>query len=144
MTVLEIAVMYPLVIYWLDGGQGVEMVAWATVIASVVTLPAGVGLVSRALCLSRFELFKVMWRPLLATVAMVFVVILVKHVLPASDSLLSALWLMLVSVSSGAVSYVLAIFCAWYFAGKPQGLETRLLNHPKVREFVRSSWLNSR
>jgi O-antigen/teichoic acid export membrane protein len=71
METIEVAIMYPLMIYWLSHGHGVEMAAWAKAIASVLTLPAGVSVVNRALGLRRFELFTVMWRPALATCFMI-------------------------------------------------------------------------
>lgn len=144
MTTLELAIMYPFLIYWLTNGHGIEMAAWARVLGSVLTLPAGVRLVSRALGLGRFELMKVMWRPLLSTVAMSLVVVSVLGALPESDSALVAFGVLLVSTVAGALAYLLAMLGAWLMAGRPHGVELRFLRHPKVRTHLPSSWLRDR
>ncbi|WP_068636897.1 lipopolysaccharide biosynthesis protein [Thauera butanivorans] len=144
MTVLELAIMYPLMIYWLMNGHGIEMAAWARVLGSALTLPAGVGLVTRALGLGRFELMKVMWRPLLSTAAMSFAVLSVQHALPESGSALAAFGVMVVSALVGAFVYVFVTLVAWLIVGRPQGIEQRFLNHPKLKRHVPSNWLSER
>jgi O-antigen/teichoic acid export membrane protein len=142
METIEVAIMYPLMIYWLSHGHGVEMAAWAKAIASVLTLPAGVSVVNRALGLRRFELFTVMWRPALATCFMILAVLGVKEFVPGDGTWMTALLCSALSVAVGAASYVASLFVLWIVAGRPPGIEGRVLTDPRVRKALK--WMRSR
>lgn len=136
MEAVEIAIMYPLMIYWLSNGHGVEMAAWARVIASVLTLPAGVGVVNRALGLARFELFAVMWRPALATGLMAAAVLGIRVLVPGDGSWIGTLLVFALYVAVGVATYVISIFAVWHAYGRPPGIEGRILADPRAKKIL--------
>lgn len=135
MVMLELAIMYPLMIYWLFKGGHVEMVAWAKVIASVITLPAGMGLVSRALGLGRYELWSVMWRPLLSVTAMAAVTLLLQRLVPLEGGAGLALLELTVFGLSALLTYIISMFSLWSICGRPSGIEERLARSSPLKRF---------
>lgn len=144
MAMLEIAIMYPLMIYWLANGEGVEMAAWAKAIASLLTLPAGVGLVNRALGLRRMELFTVMWRPALSAALMALAVLSFKSLIAADQSWTATLISFLMSGCIGFATYVVAIYYLWVLSGRPPGVEARVLHHPSAKQFISRLWVKKK
>jgi O-antigen/teichoic acid export membrane protein len=137
MVLTEIMIMYPLIFYWLGNGSDVEMVAWAKVIASILTLPAGVGLVTRALNLGSLELLAVMWRPAVAVVMMTFATLLLQHFVTFGSDGLAALF-ELAAVGTVAIStYVISLFFTWVLCGRPGGFEESVVQSAFVKKVFR-------
>lgn len=136
MVILEIMIIYPLAIYWLAEGRDVEMVAWARVIASVLTLPAGVGLVMRALSLGRFELFAVMWRPGVAVGLMAAVIYVLQHSVSFDGGSLAALVELTIFGLAATITYVFSLLILWVLCGRPHGVEERVMQSAFVKKFL--------
>lgn len=139
MVLLELAVMYPLMIYWLSEGHGVEMVAWAKVIASVLTLPVGVGLVSNVLGLGRFELLAVMWRPAVSAGLMVVVTLWLQRYHFLDSEILIAAFDLFVFGFASVCTYGLSMFLTWVVCGRPDGIENKILTSQLVKRLTSRS-----
>lgn len=140
MVTVELAIMYPLMIYWLVNGYDVQMVAWAKVVASILTLPAGVGLVTSALGLGRFELFTVMWRPALAASIMIAVTLLLQRAVSFGGGSLAAFAELVVFGTIATLVYLASIIGAWILSGRPSGVEKLLLQSEWLQRLLPVTW----
>ncbi len=136
MVTLELAVMYPLLIYWLSTGHGIEMAAWAKVVAALVTLPVGVRLVSRVLVMSLGDFLASVWRPVLATAVMAVAVVAGTTMLPAAHGAWEALAVLLGLGAWGGGVYLGVLLLAWIAAGRPDGVEARVLESALGRRLI--------
>jgi len=83
-----------------------------------------------------------MWRPALATCFMILAVLGVKEFVPGDGTWMTALLCSALSVAVGAASYVASLFVLWIVAGRPPGIEGRVLTDPRVRKALK--WMRSR
>lgn len=127
MVLFELVVVYPLMIYWLNEGHGVEMVAWAKLVSTIVVLPFGMTLVSKVLMMGRFEMVGAFWRPFLATAAMAGTVVGLQTFDAPTAGILSLLRNLVLPAFGGLLIYVILLLALWIAVGRPDGLERRVL-----------------
>ncbi len=117
---IELAIVVPLVIisaqYW-----GLMGIVRAMALSALLMVPVGVFFLTSALPINAVQLLGVLWRPVLASIAMSFAVYLVHLHGPAIDVIR-----LLLEVLSGALVYVLSLGILWRLAGCPSGVERKL------------------
>ena len=112
------------------------MVAWAKVIASVITLPVGVGLVSNVLGLGRFELFAVMWRPAVSAALMAVVTLCLQRYHFLDGEIFIAAFDLVVFGFASVCTYCFSMFFTWVVCGRPDGIEKKIMTSQLVRRLV--------
>lgn len=118
---------------WLSIEHGVTGAAWGVLGVSVLVLPANLYLVSHRLDLSFRDLASILWRPVVAVVAMFFVVEYALSLLRGGAGILGDLVLLLFGVGLGAVVFIVAVLGLWLLSARPDGAEQYLLENIKYR-----------
>lgn len=127
MNLLQIAIVLPLMAWWLAQGASVEFAVWSLVVASVTTLPVGLWLVTRAIDLSATRFLAVQCRPAVAAAGMAGAIWFVVDGLSSSDGALTAFRHLVIGTITGGLTYVVLLVALWYTGGRPAGAETRIL-----------------
>ena len=117
-------------------GHGVAGAVWALVMASLVTLPVGLFLVSRAIDLSPRRFLAIQLRPVISSVVMAAVMWSVSVSMPPIGGPLDAAAALAAAGVLGGTVYLLTLFALWRMAGSPAGPETRLLELSRLDRFV--------
>ena len=144
MVVCEVASFLPLIYYFISTGGGIEMAAWALVIASVLIAPIGLFLVSKVLDFRRYQFLGAIWRPVLATLLMGAVLVFVESSMPEIDGVVTALWTLLISSGIGAFFYVSCLLTLWIASGKPAGVEQTILSTGQISRVMQKIGLDFR
>ena len=102
--------------------------AWAYLLAGIVAVPIGLANLCYCLQLPVSRLIGVLWRPVVATGAMVAAVSALAAVLPAPVRLPEAALVLALEVPTGAMVYTAALAALWLAMGRPDGAESWLLD----------------
>lgn len=136
MNLVQAVLILSLMAAALMAGYEVATAAWSLVIASLVTLPLGLFLVSRAIGLSGVDFLAVQIRPALASAAMAAVIWSLHGQWEAVTGTLDAMARLAILVPTGGGVYGLTLGLLWWLAGRPEGAETRALELLGLRRFV--------
>lgn len=136
---LEVAVMFPLIFYWLMNGEAIVMVGWAKVIASLAVFPFGVWRVCSVIQMRTWDFFETVWRPVLACMGMSALLWQSLQNFGLGAGELGAGLVLLALIPLGAVFYVFALTGLWLLAGRPEGVERAALSVLSKRRGL--SWL---
>ena len=102
---------------------GIEGVAWSKVVLVAFNFWAISWLVTTTRDISRARLVDVVWRPLVAASLMAGAVRLITgFVATGADGLVLG-----VQITTGAITYALAVLGLWLGCGKPRGIERDVL-----------------
>lgn len=101
--------------------------AWARLLASVVSSVVVVFSVKNCCGLSKMEVLRSLWRQIVGAVLMYFLVQQVSEGISSQGAQL------FVGVAAGVVFYSLWLVASWYLVGRPQGLESTALEMFKRR-----------
>lgn len=112
-ALLLTALLYMVPKYGVVGG------AYAYLIAALIALPLGIGMILRQLKLKLTRFASEVWRPLLASTVLFVVVDRYSGHLPPSLSLWPLVSVTLKAVALGIVTYAAAIGILWWLAGHP-------------------------
>ena len=107
---------------------GVLGAAYAHFFASLLGFSGIVIVFSRITGMPKRKLFAVMWRPLLASSAMAFILFSATASINATWPMLPQIVKLVTLISIGVLIYMLSILASWYVAGKPNSAEKMLLN----------------
>jgi len=123
------------------GFRTAEAIAIARFVVTLGMTPFLFAMLARALELGSGDLFRTLWRPLLACLLMAVGVRLINGLFSSGGSLRLA-----VDISSGAIIYIVTILATWLLSGRPDGPESVAWKY--VREFparpVRTKMENGR
>jgi lipopolysaccharide exporter len=107
---------------------GLEGSIWSIVLAGVLYSYLNAWMLKRAIALSGSEIVRQLRRPLVATLAMVLVVLGLDAALPLQLFSPQGSWMALALKSLvGGVAYCAATYAMWRVEGRPAGIERRLL-----------------
>lgn len=122
LTWLQLVVLVPAVVL---AGQhwGAEAVAATRAAVSVFFIPLAMWFLARAVSIGAAEVAAVLWRPLVAALAMMGVV----HVIDANTGFAAYIALPL-SIAAGALTYVAALAILWAASRRPSGPEGLVFN----------------
>jgi len=107
--------------------------AWGYLAVTVLMLPINFGFIMGYTKLKLLPIVSVLWRPLMATAIMYFVVTMILDFLGHSDKFIINLGYLLFTVATGAVIYTTSMLVLWRLSGSPQGAEKDLLDTLKAR-----------
>lgn len=110
---------------------GAEGAAAAVLLASLLSMPPVMWLLTRTLEMRAADIFRASWRPLLGALAMAAVVAGVSDALSEALSFPPAL--LAANVLVGSVAYAGLTYLLWHFAGRPEGPEGMVLRHVAAR-----------
>jgi O-antigen/teichoic acid export membrane protein len=97
---------------------------WARICATVANAVL-TALCVRAFCkVSIAAMVQALWRPVVGAVGMYWLVVGVLALLP-----LGGQWNLLLGVVSGAIAYTVWILATWIAVGKPEGLESTMIDY---------------
>jgi len=119
--IISIAILLPSA-YFLGTTGGITTVGWAFLITTSITTPLTIYIVKKIIKIRLTMLAAVIWRPILASLGMYFMVTWFIHWSPAVN-LISLIMAILI----GAASYIIFLTGLWYFQGRPQGSEHAIL-----------------
>jgi lipopolysaccharide exporter len=102
---------------------GVRGVAWSYLGTSILLIPLNQYLVAECLQLSATRFCRELARPLIASLAMMAVVLALKSQLVLRHETLDYVLALLLCAATGAVVYVAAMYALWRMAGQPDGAE---------------------
>ncbi len=109
--------------------EGVEGVAYAELIASVVSLTVSYPLLFRTFRIPSRVYFANLWRPVAAAAVMGVVVHALVRELAAGPGALGAFRQLIIGIPAGVGAYVIVLWTLWLASGRPPGAETYLLDH---------------
>jgi lipopolysaccharide exporter len=104
--------------YMLAPTQSLVLIAWAQIITMILLLVGLIWMTSKVCLINVFEFFYMTVRPLLASVAMYFVVSLGQEAVNFSPWLALIIW-----PPIGAVVFFVILFVLWFAVRKPFGFE---------------------
>lgn len=132
---LNIAILLPVAVM-LVRQEGAVGLAWATLAGFCVTLPVTCFLTLRLLDAKWATLFGCLWRPVISTAAMWFVVDRIVQMSAQQDKGPVDLAIdVLVAVSAGAIVYAVVLLLSWQLSGRPEGVEYTALR--KIYDQIR-------
>jgi O-antigen/teichoic acid export membrane protein len=106
---------------------GAAGVAYAIAASSGLLLLGDYVVTPRVLGVRTRSFLAVVWRPLVAVLVMVGIVVLVRGQLPSPQSASGHLLSLAASAAAGAIVYIATVFGLWRVAGSPDGAERRVL-----------------
>lgn len=136
-TVIELLIMYPAIIYALMHNHDLEVIAWIKFISSLATIPLGLHLISKVIDIKRTDWLAISWRPIAATVLMSVVVTTMHTYLPGDGSAYTAALQMLLLTPLCVISYTLFIWLLWQLAGKPAGIESKIIGSEQFTKVIK-------
>jgi O-antigen/teichoic acid export membrane protein len=117
-VLIQTAALIPAVYYY--GPQGA---AWSYLGTSILLIPLNQYLVAQCLSLSATRFCRELMRPLIASLAMMAVVVAIKSQLVLRHETLDYVLALLLCAATGALVYVGAMYALWRMAGQPAGAE---------------------
>jgi TRAP-type mannitol/chloroaromatic compound transport system permease large subunit len=104
---------------------------WALLGTALVIMPINLGIAFRQLGLSAIRFFAIVYRPLLASIPMYFIVreLLTRTMMNVTG--FASLGLLLGAIATGAVIYVVSILVLWRMTGRPLGPENTIITQVK-------------
>jgi O-antigen/teichoic acid export membrane protein len=124
----------------LTSQYGLVGAAWATVATGFIITPMSLAVIFRELEIRIVEFVRIVWRPVVAAAVMYGVMTAGGHV-PVPHGLAATLIQLAVLLSTGAVTYVLAVLGLWWGVGAPASAERKLLT--QMRDLLRR-WISGR
>ena len=121
-AVLQLLVLLP-ALYVGVTRAGALGAAWAYVVGAAVVIPVSYGLLLVALDRSVFELLGRLWRPLLATGAMVVALDQLATALSTTTETVTLALQVIALVGLGVGTYAISIAGLWWISGRPDGAE---------------------
>ncbi|MDN5848813.1 MAG: lipopolysaccharide biosynthesis protein [Nitrococcus sp.] len=121
-----VVILIPLLVY-LTIQFGVVGAAWACLIAGITNVPVYYGAMFRTLNLRISEFVATVWRPLISSVIMYFVVREFQRLAGSDLSSLTAMPWLFAAVGVGIVVYLVSIALFWQIGGQPEGAEATVL-----------------
>lgn len=128
---LHVALLIPALIL-ATNRWGIEGAAWACLTVAVITTPYNVHVLVGRLSIQPRQLIEVLWRPFLASSAMLAIVTSFVSLstgvqwIETSDVGSAGLSLV-VAVATGATAYTLLLILLWIVSGRPYGVESEVL-----------------
>jgi peptidoglycan biosynthesis protein MviN/MurJ (putative lipid II flippase) len=120
---------------------GVEGVAYAELIASVVSFAVSYPLLSRTLGISSRVYLANLWRPVGAAAVMGFMVHALVRELAIGPGAFGAFRQLIIGIPAGLGVYVIVLWALWTASGRPRGAETYLLDRASGLVLrARDSW----
>ncbi len=137
---VRIAVLLPALAV-LSRELGVEGVAYAELIASVVSFAVSYPLLSRTLGISSRVYLANLWRPVGAAAVMGFMVHALVRELAIGPGAFGAFRQLIIGIPAGLGVYVIVLWALWTASGRPRGAETYLLDRASGLVLrARDSW----
>ncbi len=123
---IHVLIFIPLVIF-LSRLYGATGAAWASFITVLLMFPVNYLALLRVIPVSILGIAAVMWRPILASLLMFFVVD--KYITQVSPRVLDGNIYanLFAAVAIGAIFYCLTVLLLWFVSGKPAGAEQQIL-----------------
>lgn len=121
-TWLEFLVLVPVIFFAVKEG-GLEGAAIARVVIATAMVPVMIGFASRCCDIQKRKLYAALWRPLLSGLVMAISLHLLETYISGSIALL-----LLAKIAIGLFLFPTLILIFWLAAGRPDGLETQVLN----------------
>lgn len=144
MAILQLVIQAPCLMIGVlhNGAVGA---AWGLVAAAFLSGSISVYVVHRLLGLGATQLITAIWRTIIASMALVAAVEVVKPLLPGIETFTQALQQLGGITATGAVAYSVVHFALWFAAGRPNGAEHHLLRAIEERfpRFARLGLLGS-
>jgi O-antigen/teichoic acid export membrane protein len=137
LSLLHLAILVPCLLAGMRSA-GVTGAAWGTLAAAIVMLPVTYVAIVRLLRPRHGNVVAMIWRPVLASLAMLVVVRGWMQWLGGAGYAESHLIALFSSVCIGAATYVLAITLLWRIAGMPNGAESKAI--AAVTAKLRGAW----
>jgi len=131
-AVVQLVILVPGLLYGV-GQTGAIGAAWAYVASALVVVPLSYGVLLQELGLGLHLLFARLWRPLVATGAMLLAVRLAPVGTRATDPTLELIGGLLGLVALGALVYVGTVAVLWRMSGRPSGAERFILREIETR-----------
>ena len=122
----HLIVLVPLMMLW-GKTFGIVGVAYADLIANMTGFAVGYPVLFKTLKISVGSYCRAIWRPLLAAVAMGFIVYALVRELAGGAVTLAPGWQLAVVIPVGVATYVLGLAALWLAAGRPTGAEASFL-----------------
>ena len=127
LSAIHVAVLLPTVV-WSTSRAGAVGAAWAYLVTNVMFLPYNDFMISRMLDISLRRLSGAIWRPILATLTMAYVVNTYLNQLGEVTQPHGQLAQLMIAGFIGILIYSSMLFTLWYLSSKPQGAEQFLLD----------------
>jgi O-antigen/teichoic acid export membrane protein len=131
LTAVHVAVSLPAMLF-LVPFLGVEGAAFALLAGTLATVPANFRMMSDAIELTLREIGGVVWRPFLATIVMVGVVLVGKQYWMSTATLSGNAVNLVTAAGLGAVAYCGTVMLLWRLASCPDGPETFVLERVRT------------
>lgn len=125
---ISVVVFLPLLLF-LCTKAGALGAATALLGSALITMPINFSAVIRCLNSSMTQLFSVVWRPILASVAMAAVVLTTKSVYSTPLGFVPQLLQIVAVISVGVCSYVATVAILWRLARAPVGAERLVIDN---------------
>jgi len=107
--------------------------AWGYLVVTLLMLPINFGFIMFYTKLKFSPIVSVLWRPIMASTTMYFVVTMILDYLGQSDKFILNLSYLLFTVAIGAIVYILLVIALWRLTGSPHGAENDLMDTLKNR-----------
>lgn len=107
--------------------------AWAVLACTLLFTAVDFALLLRVLNMGVLAVARVLWRPLLASLAMWGIVSMVDHLAGATVTTLQSFARLILLVGTGAVTYCALVTLLWLAAGRPEGAEKVLQRIIRMR-----------
>ena len=107
--------------------------AWALVASAAVNLVVNFWLIRKEMGVKFRDIFAVIWRSAAATAIMFVAVSALQRSWPAMDGMLHLISQLLAYSVCGATVYFLAVLLLWHAAGRPDGVEVRLMEIARAK-----------
>lgn len=127
-------VLIPLLL-WLTPDSGATGAAWAYLASALILMPLYFYQLLRNLQLSAASLMSVIWRPALATIAMVIVIMATANLTLPLTGIYNEILHLLTTILVGVISYSLTLIVLWRLSACPQGPEQYIIE--KVLSMIR-------
>jgi lipopolysaccharide exporter len=116
------------VLFFLSFEYGPKGAAWAYLISSAALIPLNYLIMFKTLRLPVRSFIDTVWRPVLATTGMFFIVQTYTQSIYTVDPKVLDIFYLIVGIILGAVSYILLITGLWLMSAKPAGAEQHVLD----------------
>lgn len=114
---------------------GATGAAMASLFAGLANIPLQLVMMRRSLGISAIDLGRVLFRPIVASAGMFWIVrLLIERYSTVDPGALQPLLLVL-SILSGIAAYIATNLALWMLAGRPKGAETYFMS--RIREFIK-------
>lgn len=125
LRVIEVSLLIPGVYFLLANDYGLQGVVWMVLVTQLIIIPFGISIISHLLQINFKQRLAVSWRPALSAIIMTLCLYYFgSHEI---STLSEAMYVLILNISLGLISYSLSLLSLWYLIGKPVGVEHMML-----------------